>query len=78
MKQMLQFFLLAAEYTTNIWNTSFNALYMALKYPDYDLEDIMSDSDIIRLNTTVDNMRRDRIKEIDFKTSEGITYTITI
>lgn len=78
MNKFLLFLSFAAESATNIWNTAFNALYMVLKYPDYDLEDIMSDSDILRLNTTIDNMRRDRIKEIDFKTSEGITYTITI
>lgn len=78
MRKFSLFVSFIAESVSNVWDKSFNSLYMALKYPDYELEDIMSDSDIKKLNNAVDNMRRDRIKETKFKTSEGITYIITI
>lgn len=66
------------SFVADSMSKAYNILYMILKFPDYDLEDIFSDEDIIRLSRVVDDMRRDKIKEIEFKSTDGLIYNITI
>lgn len=75
---MNRFLLSVADNIFSVFSRAFHTLYMTLKFPDYDLENIFSDRDIRRLGRVVDNMRRDKIKEWEFKSTEGLIYNITI